>query len=149
MSKERLTYIVLGIFLILSGLVGFISGLGDISVVINLLAIASGILILVSSPGISIFIGWIIAAIYLILLGLMGVTDFSFGGSGIVMAILALAAGVILLIRAPGFRHHVGFLLFCAWLILVGLTGLVSLGEIGVVINIIVIASGVLMILNE
>jgi hypothetical protein len=149
MSKERLTYVVLGIFLILSGLVGFISGLGDIGIVISILAIASGILILVSSPGISIFIGWIIAAIYLILRGLISITDFSFGGSGTVMAILALAAGVILLIRAPGFRHHVGFLLFCVWLILVGLTSLVSLGDLGVVINIIAIASGVLVILNE
>ena len=149
MSKERLTYVVLGLFLILSGLMGFITGLGDLGIIIAILAIASGVLIFVSSPGISIFLGWVIAAIYLIARGLMGVTDFDFSNSGTLMAVLALAAGLLLLIRAPGFGKHFGFLLFCVWLILIGLTGLVSLGDISLVINIIAIASGVLMILNE
>ena len=145
---KRVTYIVLGVFLILTGLANFVSfsALGTINAI---LAIAAGILILVSTPGISIRWGWFIAAVYLILLGLLEFVSIGFSGMGTVMAILAIAAGIILLVRTPGFRHHIGFLLFCVWLILVGLTGLVSIGELGVVVAIVAIASGVLMIANE
>lgn len=149
MSKDRLTYVVLGIFLILSGLVTFVTGLGGIGIVISILALAAGILILVSRPGISSFAGWVLAAIYLILLGLTGIVDIGFDGLGTVMAVLAIAAGVVLLISWPGFSHHIGFLLFCVWLILVGLVGLVSLSGLGIVIAIVAISSGILMILNE
>ncbi len=150
MSRERLTYIILGLFLILSGLTALISGLGGIGIIIQILALAAGILILISSPGISYSIGWVVTAIYLIIRGLAGLLDFSFNGMGTIMAILALAAGVLLLIRFPGFRHHIGFTLFCAWLILVGITGLLSIGgAVSTIIAILAIASGVLMILNE
>lgn len=149
MLSKRLTYVVLGIFLILTGLLHFISGMGFLNIISAILALASGILILVTSPDISKRTGWILAAIYLILLGLSGVINFSFSGISIVMAILAIAAGVVFLIGWPGFSHHIGFFLFCVWLILVGLALLVSLGGLGVIIAIIAIASGILMILNE
>jgi hypothetical protein len=149
MSKERLSYVVLGIFLILSGLVSLVSGLGSLGIVVSILALAAGVLILIFRPGISIFTGWILAAIYLILLGLTGIINFGFAGMGTVMAILAIAAGIVLAIRWPGFRHHIGFLLFCVWLILLGLMGLIGLGGFGVIVAIVAIASGVLMILNE
>lgn len=149
MSKERLTYVVLSIFLILSGLVTFVSGLGSLGIVISILALAAGILILVARPDVSMYTGWVLAAIYLILLGLTGIVSFNFNGLGTIMAVLALAAGIILLVKWAGFRHHIGFLLFIVWLILVGLTGLVSLSGMGVVIAVVAIASGILMILNE
>ena len=149
MSKERLTYVVLGVFLILSGLTAFISGLGGIGILIPILALAAGVLILVSSPGISYSVGWVVTAIYLIIRGFAGIIDFSFSGMGTVMAIFALGGGILLLIRFPGFKHHIGFTLFCAWLILVGLGGLVSIDPLGTIIAIVAIASGILMILNE
>lgn len=149
MFSERITYIFLGIFLILTGLMSLITGLGALGIVAALLALAAGILILITTPGISNHIGWILAAIYLIILGLMGLVNFSFSGMSTIMAILAIAAGVMLLIGWPGFKHHVGFILFCVWLILVGLTRLVNLGGIGTITAIIAIASGVLMILDE
>ena len=149
MINKRLTYIILGIFLILSGLASLISGMGALGIVIAIFALAAGVLILITGPGISYRIGWVLAAIYLILLGLLGIIDFSFAGMGIVMAVLALVAGVLLLIRAPKLQHHIGFLLFCIWLILVGLIGLIGLNQLGTAVAIIAIASGVLMILNE
>ncbi|MFW5713653.1 MAG: hypothetical protein ACOCYU_03195 [Brevefilum sp.] len=149
MFTKRNTYIVLGIFLILTGLMSFISGLGALRIIVAILALAAGIMILISTPGVSNNIGWILAAIYLIMVGLTGLVDLSFSGMGTIMGILAMAAGVVLLIGWPGFSHHVGFILFCVWLILVGLARLVGLGDISIVSAIIAIASGILIILNE
>jgi len=149
MFSERTTYVVLGIFLILTGLMSFVSGLGALSIIAAILALAAGILILVTTPGLSNNIGWILAAIYLIMLGLSGLANFSFSGMGTIMAVVAIAAGVVLLIGWPGFSHHIGFILFCIWLILVGLTRLISLGDFSVVAAVIAMASGILMILDE
>ena len=149
MFSERITYVVLGIFLILTGLMSFISGLGALSIITAILALAAGILILVTTPGVSNRIGWILAAIYLIVVGLIGLISFSFSGLSTIMAILAIAAGVVLLFGWPGFSHHIGFILFCVWLILVGLARLVSLGDISIIIAIVAIASGILLILDE
>jgi hypothetical protein len=149
MGLKKLAFTVLGAFLILSGLLGLFSGLGQLGIIIPYLAIAAGVLIIVSSPGISNFIGWIVAAAYLILLGLMDVIGFSFSGIGLVMAILALVAGILLLIKMPKIASNIGFFLFCVWLILVGISGLINLGQLGVIISLVAIISGILLILNK
>lgn len=149
MSRERIMYVLLGILLILTGLMATVPSLGVLGIVVAVLALVVGVLIFIAHPDISIFTGWALAAVYFILIGLQGVINFSFSSIEIVKAILALAAGVVLLVGWPKFRHHIGFFLFTVWLILVGLTGLISLGGLGVVIAVIAMASGVLMILNE
>jgi hypothetical protein len=146
MSRKKLTAVVLGAFLILSGLAGLISGLDGLGLVTAILAVAAGVLILVYTPGISFRIGWLLAAIYLIVYGLSSVLDFSFSGMGTVMAVLALAAGVLLLIRMGKARANIGYLLFFIWLILVGLVALVSLGQLGIVMDILALAAGILII---
>ena len=145
---KRITMIVLGAFLILSGLVGLVSGLGNLGLVIDILALAAGVLILVYTPGISYRTGWFLAAAYLIIVGLAGMIGFSFGGMDIVLAILALAAGIVLLIRMPKIRKNIGYVLFFIWLILVGLTGLVGLGALSIVVSIVALAAGILLILD-
>ena len=149
MSKERLMYIVLGLFLILSGLAVFIPGLSALGVVIAVLALVAGVLILVAKPDISIFAGWVLAAVYLMLVGLSGLVSLGFSWLGTIMAILALVAGIVLVLKWGGFRKHIGFLLFIVWLILTGLAGLLGLGGLGTVIAIAAVASGFLMILNR
>jgi hypothetical protein len=146
MSRKKLTAVVLGAFLILSGLAGLISGLGGLGLVIAILAIAAGVLILAFTPGVSFRVGWLLAAIYLIVYGLASILNFSFSGMGTVMAILALAAGVLLLIRIGRTRANIGYLLFFIWLILVGLVALVSLGPLGIVIDILALSAGILII---
>lgn len=148
MSRNKLTLIVLGAFLILSGLVGLVGGLGGLGLVIAILAIAAGILILIYTPGTSNRIGWILAAVYLIVWGLISILNFSFPSMGIVMAILALAAGILLVVQMGRIKGRVGFLLFFIWLILIGLVGLVSLGGLGLVIDIVALAAGILLILG-
>ena len=146
MSKKKLTAVVLGAFLILTGLTGLISGLGGLGLVTAILAVAAGVLILAFTPGISFRIGWLLAAIYLILYGLASILDFSFSGMGTLMAILALAAGVLLLIRIGRVRARIGYLLFFIWLILIGLAALVSLGPLGIVMDILALVAGILII---
>ncbi|MCB2210416.1 hypothetical protein KQH62_05940 [bacterium] len=149
MSRERLMYVLLGILLILTGLMAVVPSLGALDIVVAVLALVVGVLIFIAHPDISIFTGWALAAVYFILVGLQGVINFGFSSIEIVKAILALAAGVVLLVGWPRFRHQIGFFLFAVWLVLVGLVGLVSLGGLGIVIAVIAMASGVLMILNE
>ncbi len=147
--NKRITYVVLGLFLIITGLMNFIPGLADFGVIAAVLALVAGVLVLFSRPGLSNFIGWILAGIYLLALGLKDVAGLSFQGLEVIMAILALASGVLFLIRAPRFKYHIGFLLFCIWLLLVGLMGLFGLGKFGVIAAVVAVVSGVLMIANE
>ena len=149
MIKKKLMIVVLGAFLILSGLAGLIAGIGFLGIVIAILAVAAGVLILMNTPGVSSRIGWMIAAVYLIAKGLTSILNLSFSGMGVVLAILALAAGVLLLISAPKIKGNIGYLLFFIWLVLVGLAGLVSLGAIGMVIDIVALAAGILLIMNQ
>lgn len=148
MSKNKLTVIVLGAFLILSGLAGLVAGLGGLGLVVAILAIAAGILLLLFTTGVSHRIGWALAAVYLIILGLVGLLNFSFPSMGIVMAIPALVAGILLVVQMGRIKGNLGYLLFFIWLILVGLVGLVSLGPLGMVIDVLALAAGILMILG-
>lgn len=147
--NKRLTYVVLGIFLILTGLLELIPGLSELGFLTPILAMVAGVLLLASRPGSGHAAGWIMAAIYLLLRGLSAVVALSFWGMDVLMSILALAAGVLLLIRAPKFKHHIGFFLFCIWLILVGLMGLIPVGQFSIIASIAAAASGVLLIIHE
>jgi hypothetical protein len=148
MSKQKITAVVLGAFLILSGLAGLVSGLGGLGLVMAILAVAAGVMILAFTPGVSFRIAWLVAAIYLIVNGLSSILGFSFSGMGTVMAILALAAGVLLLIRMGKIRANIGYLLFFIWLVMIGLMGLVSLGQLGMVLDITALTAGILIILH-
>jgi len=127
----------------------FISSLGALSIVAAILAMAAGILILITKPGASNNDGWIPAAVFLIVFGLTGLINIRFPGISSIITALTIAVGVVLLIGWPGFRHHMGFILFCVWLTLVDLTGLVSLGNFGIITAILAFVSGILLILNE
>ena len=148
MSKKKITIVVLGAFLVLTGLAGLVAGIGNLGLVIAILAVAAGVLILMFGPGVSFRIGWTLAAVYLIARGLASILSMSFSGLDLILAILALTAGVLLLIRMGKIKNKIGYLLFFVWLILVGLAGLVSLGQLGLVIDITALAAGILLILD-
>ncbi len=149
MITKNVTFLLLGAFLILVGLAGFIPGIGALGIVIAILALAAGILILFQTPGISYSVGWILAAVYLVLRGLNGIIDFTFTGLDVVLAVLALGGGILLLIRMPKIASNIGFFLFCVWLLLVGLVSLVTIGDISIVIDLVAIAAGVLLIIGK
>ncbi len=68
--------------------------------ILAVVALAAGVLILLAGRGgVSAKLGTILLAVWLIVTGLLDLTNFHFAGSGIVLAILALAAGVLILLR--------------------------------------------------
>ncbi len=93
--------ILLGIWLVLTGLVH----LGGISfsksgIILAVLGIVTGILFFIadSSEKISTHIGSILFGVWLVAGGLMSLLHVRFTGSGVILAVLAVAAGVTVLI---------------------------------------------------
>jgi len=98
-------------------------------------------------------LGTILLSIWLIATGLIPLLDLSFAAADIVLAVLAIAAGVLLLFR--GGRVHLtknlGTLLLSIWLILTGLLSLLDLdfrGR-GIVMALLAIAAGILLLLGK
>ena len=93
--------ILLGLWLVLSGLVH----LGGISfsksgIILAVLGIVTGILFFIadSSEKISTHIGSILLGVWLVVGGLVSLFHVRFFGSGVILAVIALAAGITVLI---------------------------------------------------
>ena len=98
---KNLGMILLAIWLIVTGLIRiFDITFPAAGTVLDLLAIAAGVVILIGLWGKSLpsNLGTILLAIWLILTGLLSLLSLSFAGSAIVFGVLALAAGVLLLL---------------------------------------------------
>ena len=99
---NRLGILLAAIWLILTGLVGL--GVAIPAIVLNLLAIAAGVLLLLEGRvgsgrrATGRDIGRILLAVWLILTGLLPFLGNPLPSQGLIMAILAVAAGVLLLI---------------------------------------------------
>lgn len=102
-------------------------------------------------------LGLILLAIWLILTGLLPLLSLTFPASGAIMAVLALAAGVLILMnnirmgRGSGLPANLGYLLLAIWLILTGLLPLLNItfAGSGVILAILAIAAGVLLLLRR
>ncbi len=151
MKNDKLANLVLGIFLIAYGLIALVSGFGSLAVVVDILAIAAGVLILIAhGKKITKQIGWLLAAIYLIALGLSNLIALSFSGFPVIMAVLAIAAGVMLIVTTKKITKKLGLLLFAIFLIAVGVLHFVTLGvNLGLVLAILAIAAGVLLLIGK
>jgi hypothetical protein len=111
--------------------------------------------------------GFILLAIWLILTGLISLFNFHFSGEAVVLGLLALAAGVLLLLEDTGFgrarghgerergrgRFHIapGILLLAIWLILTGLFGLFgfSFTYENILLGLLALAAGVLLVIGR
>ena len=95
----------------------------------------------------------VILAVYLIVAGLSSLVTIPFAAGELVLAILALVAGVLLLIDRfkVKMRGDLAMLLLGFWLVLQGLLSLVGLnfGGINVVMALLAIAAGVLLLLKK
>lgn len=98
-------------------------------------------------------LGMILLAIWLILSGLISLFGLSFNGSQIVLAILAIAAGVVILSnRFNGkFTGNIGRTLLGVWLVLQGLITLFnfSFNGLDLLIGVLALAAGVLLLLGR
>ncbi len=96
-------------------------------------------------------LGLLLLAIWLVATGLVSLLNISFTGSAVILALLAIAAGVFILLGARRLSNNAGMLLLSIWLILTGLFPLINLsfeGE-GIVLAILAVAAGVLLLLRR
>jgi hypothetical protein len=97
--------------------------------------------------------GTLLLAIWLVVTGLVALTGLSFAGLGVVLSLLAIAAGVLLLIEGSPRRltQNLGILLLAAWLILGGVITLLdfSFPAGSTLLALLAIAAGVVLILRR
>ena len=98
--SKRVALIVLAVWLIGTGVFALIDvALTGAGLVLNVLAIAGGALILLQGDDWSAKIGMILLGVWLALQGLVAVTGVTFQGIDLVLNLLALGAGVLILIE--------------------------------------------------
>jgi hypothetical protein len=97
--------------------------------------------------------GTLLLAIWLVVTGLVALTGLSFAGMGVVLSLLAIAAGVLLLVEGGPRRltQNVGILLLAAWLILGGAATLLdfSFAAGSTLLALLAIAAGVVLFLRR
>lgn len=96
-------------------------------------------------------LGLFLLAIWLVADSLVRLLNISFTGSDVILSLLALAAGVVILLGARKLSHNLGLLVLSIWLILTGLLPLISLSFDGlsVVMALLALAAGVLLLLRR
>jgi len=101
--------------------------------------------------GITKRIALIVLSVWLILTGLNEVAGIGFRGAGTILNVLAIAAGLLILLQGKSWSAKVGMILLGAWLTARGLLAIVGVGVqgVGLVLNILAIAAGVLILLEE
>jgi hypothetical protein len=98
-------------------------------------------------------LGGILLSIWLIATGVLPLLNISFPAAGTVLALLAIAAGVLLLLQGGRIRltNNLGTLLLSIWLIASGLLSLLDVSFPGqaIVLAVLAIATGVLLLLRR
>jgi hypothetical protein len=150
---KNLGMLLLGIWLVVSGLLSpFGVGGAMIGIVEDVLAIAAGVVILIAWRGWTARIGMLLLSIWLIVSALFSLLSFGFSGSGLILAVLAIAAGVVILVEGRrGWRSSIGLVLLCVWLIVTGLLALLnaSLPGSGPALAVLAIVAGILILLRR
>ena len=97
--------------------------------------------------------GLIVLSIWLIATGLLPLLKISLPGSAMLLAVLAVAAGLLLLIGTSGTRmtSRLGALLLSLWLLVQGALQLlqVSFPQMGLVMAVLAVAAGALMLVGR
>ena len=146
--------LVLSVWLILVGLIAlFDVAFSGLPMLMGGLAIAAGVLLLLASrPFGRATLGRMLLGLYLVVVGLIWLVGRGSSSLGVIAAVLAIAAGILLL--WPGwriFRTALGWFLLAVYLVAVGLISLIGLSfsGIGVIVAVLAIAAGVFLILGR
>ncbi len=98
-------------------------------------------------------LGTLLLGIWLVLTGLVSLTDVHFNGLGLVLGFIALAAGILLFIQLgrSRLRSRLDQLLLSLWLILQGLAALLSLTFKGfdLVLGLLALITGILYLIDR
>jgi hypothetical protein len=155
MRLSRDTGLVLsGLWLVLAGLFALLAiRVAGSGLVLDLLSVIAGALLLLSTSGaFNRNPGFLLLAIWLIVHGLVGLLPIRIAGLGTVLDLVALGAGILLLVGARGrsVSHYPGTLLLSIWLIATGVLGLAGLSIAGLVtlLALVAIVAGILILLG-
>ena len=140
------------------------------ALILAILAIAAGVLLLVRTGGVTGNLGTLLLSVWLIGTGLLIVLKTTFANEASIVAVLAVAAGILLLMAQVGVnlsrdrshRHNserrggrmslnLGWLLLAIWLIVQGAMVLlkISFTDSGVIMAVVALAAGVLILLRR
>ena len=153
MSK-KLGYVFLGIYLIVWGVVmAALGGNASVWVAFDIFSIIVGVILLVSQPGAkSLERAGLTVLGVLFILAILHLLWVSFAYLGVILAILSIVAGVLILLGLPakGTAKKIGLILLGIWAILLGLTGIVTLGISGltVILAALAIVAGILILIG-
>ena len=123
--------------------------------VLAILEIEAGVLLLLADKKgrVFSFIATLVLAIWLIVSGAVALLEIGFSGQGLILGILAIFAGILILIgmKKGQWSKHLGGLILAIWLILTGLTAEIELAFSGlpIILAILAIASGILFLLKH
>ena len=96
-------------------------------------------------------IAMIVLSIWLILTGLFAVANIGFSAAGLVLNLLAMAAGVLILLQGESWTGKIGMILLGIWLLAQALVSLVGFGFQGLslVLSLLLIVAGAMILLEE
>ena len=96
-------------------------------------------------------LGMLLLGIWLILEGLLPLLKITIPASGTILALLAIAAGVLILLRPVRPTRRLGVLLLGVWLIATGLLPLLSINVpvSDIILALLAIAAGILILLER
>ena len=152
--NKKLGMLLLGILLIALGVLSIVamsvSGLG---LILNIFAIVTGVVIIIALGRVSgaLEIGMLLLGIWLVLWGLFPLIDVSFSGLGVLLAVLAIASGVLILIGLNWKKagKNIGKILLAIWLLIAGLTSLGTIVISGVVTAVLAIIAGIFILIER
>lgn len=146
--------LLLGILLIVLGALTFIyTRVPGLELVLGIFSIVTGVVIIIALGRVKGIeeIGMLLLGIWLILGGLLPLINFGFPGLNEIMMILAIAAGVLILIALNWKKvgKNIGRLLLGIYLIIAGIAPMTALGVGGVVAPVLAIVAGIFILIER
>jgi hypothetical protein len=96
-------------------------------------------------------LGMIVLGIWLIATGLLPLLKIDVPASGTILAVLAIIAGILILLRPSALPKKLGLILLCVWLIAQGIWPLLGLSFAGgtLILNLLAILTGIVLLLGS
>ena len=152
--SKKTGMLLLGILLIVLGVLTFIyMSVPGLELVVDVFAIVTGVVIIIALGRVKGIeeIGMLLLGIWLILGGIFQLLNFGFTGLNEIMIILAIAAGVLILIALNWKKlgRNIGRLLLGIYLILSAIAFMPGLGVGGIVAPVLAIVAGIFILIER
>ena len=101
--------------------------------------------------GITKRVAMIVLSIWLIATGLLAVTGLTLPAASLILNLLAIGAGVLILMQGRSWSEEIGMVLLGVWVLATGLLSLVSISfqGLGLILNLLAVAAGALILLGR